>query len=62
MKKQNDIESFISGNRETFESLYNSYVGKIFNYINRLYMTQTWRKILLKTRFSNYGIHDQISM
>lgn len=34
MKKQNDIESFISGNRETFESLYNSYVGKIFNYIN----------------------------
>ena len=34
MKKQNDIESFISGNRETFESLYTRYVGKIFNYIN----------------------------
>lgn len=34
MKKQNDIEAFISGNRATFESLYNAYVGKIFNYIN----------------------------
>ncbi len=34
MNKQINIESFISGNIDTFESLYNSYVGKIFNYIN----------------------------
>ncbi|BEG97834.1 RNA polymerase sigma-70 factor [Bacteroides sedimenti] len=34
MNKHNNIESFISGNMGAFESLYNTYVGKIFNYIN----------------------------
>lgn len=34
MNEQNNIEAFISGNIEAFESLYNTYVGKIFNYID----------------------------
>ncbi len=34
MSECNNIEAFISGNMEAFESLYNTYVGKIFNYIN----------------------------
>lgn len=34
MQKQIDIESFISGDMDAFEDLYNCYVGKIYNYIN----------------------------
>lgn len=34
MKEQIDLSSFISGDIKTFESLYNNYAGKIFNYIN----------------------------
>lgn len=34
VNKHNNIESFISGDMKSFESLYNIYVGKIFNYIN----------------------------
>lgn len=34
MNERKNIEAFISGNMQAFESLYNAYVGKIFNYIN----------------------------
>lgn len=51
MSRQNDIESFVSGNMKTFETLYNTYVGKIFNYVNSFIYDPDLAKDITQTTF-----------
>ncbi|MEF9924351.1 MAG: RNA polymerase sigma-70 factor [Muribaculaceae bacterium] len=51
MDNQPDIESFILGDKKAFESLYNIYVGKIFNYINSFIYNQDLAKDITQNTF-----------